>query len=145
MTRNVLVFLMLSVAAAGCSDSDGGSDGSSAPSTYVVERGGESTVADLGQTTRQVVIEDLVGLMKTISSEVLSGQNLDRYDTAEEVFAFLTPLYEQGGAADPNRAIPNLVAESDSMLQSTYADLNDSDYEAFRAAIDSGRIDAAPG
>ncbi|MGB5350708.1 MAG: DUF4856 domain-containing protein [Polyangiales bacterium] len=135
--RNVLVFLALSTACISCSDSGGGSGGGSAPSTYSFERGGESTVAYLGQSTRQVLIEDLVGLMKTISDEVLTGQNLDRYDTPEEVFAFLTPLYEQGGAADPNRAIPNLVADGDSMLQSTYADLNDANLQAKLAGNDA--------
>ena len=136
-TRNVLVFLALSIACASCSSSGEGSNGTSAPSTYLFERGGESTVAYPGQSTRQVVIEDLVGLMKTISDEVLSGQNLDRYDTPEEVFAFLTPLYEQGGAADPNRAIPNLVAEGDSMLQITYADLNDANLQSKLAGNDA--------
>ena len=136
MMRNVLIFLALSLACAGCSDSSSGSGGASAPSTYVFERGGESTVAYLGQSTRQVVIGDLIGLIDTISAEVLSGQNLDRYDTPEEVFALLTPLYEQGGAADPNRAIPNLVADDDSILQSTYADLNDANLQAKLAGND---------
>lgn len=135
--RNLLVFLALLIACAGCSDDGGGSGGASAPSTYSFERGGASTVAYLGQSTRQVLIEDLVGLMKTISDEVLGGQNLERYDTPEEVFAFLTPLYEQGGVADPTRAIPNLLADGDSMLQRTYADLNDANLQAKLAGNDA--------
>ena len=136
-TRKLSVFLLATIVCVSCSDSGGGSGSSTPPSIYAFEREGASSVAYLGQSTRQVVIEDLVGLIKTISDEVLSGQNLDRYDTPEEVFAFLTPLYEQGGAADPNRAIPSLVADGDSMRQSTYADLNDANLQAKLAGNDT--------
>ncbi len=135
--RNALVFLSLSIGCASCGDSSAGSGSVSAPSTYAFEREGESTVAYLGQSTRQVLIQDLVGLMKTISDEVLGGRNLERYDTAEEVVAFLTPLYEQGGVADPTRAIPNLVADGDSMLQDRYADFNDANLQAKLAGNDA--------
>ncbi len=119
----------------------GGGDGTEAgpnlPDTYAFERGGASTVAYTGQSTRQVLVEDLVGLLKSISGEVLGGQNLDRYDTAEEVYAFLTPLYEQGGIADTSRAIPNFVADGDAMLQATYADFNDANLQSKTAGNDS--------
>ena len=132
------LFLGLTTLSSACSgSSEGGGSPVDVPATYTFARDGTSTVSYTGQSTRQVLIEDLVGLMKTISDEVLSGQNLDRYDTPEEVFAFLTPLYEQGGAADPNRAIPNLVADGDSMLQSTYVDLNDANLQAKLAGNDA--------
>jgi len=108
-----------------CSDSGGtGADGS-VPQTYRFEREGQSTVAYTGQSTRQVLIKDLVGLMGSISEAVLAGQDLDRYDTSDEVYLLLTPLYEQGGVADTSRAVPQLVAEGDTTLQQTYADFND--------------------
>jgi hypothetical protein len=131
----VLFFSAVSAAFAGCGG--GGNDGGETPTTYRFERSGESTVAYLGQSTRQLLIKDLVGLMKEISAEVLGGQNLERYDTPEEVVAFLTPLYEQGGLADRSRAIPGLVADGDTTLQSTYADFNDANLQEKLAGNDS--------
>ncbi|HSN82108.1 MAG TPA: DUF4856 domain-containing protein [Polyangiales bacterium] len=112
-----------------CSDSGDGGGNDIAPQTYRFEREGQSTVAYTGQSTRQVLIRDLVGLMRSISDAVLAGENLDRYDTREEVYALLTPLYEQGGVADPSRAIPQLVADGDATLQETYADFNDANLQ----------------
>lgn len=126
---------------AGCGDGEGAPGGSggdtSVPPRYQFERNGQSTVSYTGQSTRQVLIEDLVGLMKTLSAETLAGQNLERYDTREEVYALLTPLYEEGGLADPMRAIPELVAEGDSTVQSTYADFNDANLESKLAGNDA--------
>ena len=121
---------------AACSES-AGSEGEAVPETYTFERGGESSVAYTGQATRQILIEDLVGLMKTISDDVLNGVNLGRYSSPEAVYAFLTPLYEEGGAADPKRTIPDLVADADSTLQSTYADFNDANLKSKLAGNDS--------
>ncbi|MBW2507182.1 MAG: DUF4856 domain-containing protein [Deltaproteobacteria bacterium] len=135
--RHVLFFFVASSICVACGDDGNGGGGTAAPATYTFEREGESTVAYLGQSTRQVLIEDVVGLIQQISDDVLGGQNLDRYDTAEEVFAFLTPLYELGGAADPNRTIPNLVADGDTTLQSTYADLNDANLQSKLAGNDA--------
>lgn len=121
----------------GCGDGDTGSGGAEVPSTFRFERGEESTVSTTGQITRQALISDLIGLMNGISAEVLAGENLDRYDTAEEVFALLLPLYEEGGAADPNRPLPMLVAEGDATLQVVYADLNDANLKDKLAGNDS--------
>ena len=141
MTRSrrsiVLVSLGISAAFAGCGDNSDGAEEASTPLTYSFERGGASSVAYLGQSTRQVLIEDVVGLMKSISDDVLGGQNLERYDTPEEVVSFLTPLYEQGGVADTSRTIPDLVADGDSTLQSTYADFNDANLQEKLAGNDA--------
>ena len=128
----LIVFALI----AACSES-GGSQGAAVPETYAFERGSESSVAYTGQVTRHLLIEDLVGLMKTISDDVLNGVNLGRYSSPEAVYAFLTPLYEEGGAADPKRTIPVLVADEDSTLQSTYADFNDANLKAKLAGNDS--------
>lgn len=120
-----------------CSDSGDSGGNDVAPQTYRFEREGQSTVAYTGQSTRQVLIKDLVGLMRSISDAVLAGENLDRYDTREKVYAFLTPLYEEGGAADPSRAIPQLVADGDTTLQQTYADFNDANLKDKVAGNDS--------
>ena len=130
------VFLLSCTVLAACSDSGSGEGGAAAPDFYVFEREGESTVAYTGQSTRQVLIEDLVGLLKSISSDVIGGRDLDRYDTPDEVYALLTPLYEEGGVADPSRAIPDFVADDDTMLQSTYADLNDANLQSKTAGND---------
>jgi hypothetical protein len=122
---------------AACSSSGSGEPAPTAPDTYVFEREGQSTVAYTGQSTRQVLIEDLVGLVKTISEDVLAGENLDRYDTPDEVYALLTPLYEVGGDADPSRAIPDLVSDDDATLQATYADFNDSNLLSKTAGNDA--------
>ena len=134
---NILTFLCSCTLLTACSSSGGGDGGSTAPETYVFERDGASTVAYTGQSTRQVLIEDLVGLMKSISADVLGGVDLDRYDTADEVYALLTPLYEVGGDADPSREIPDLVSEDDATLQSTYADFNDANLLSKTAGNDS--------
>ena len=94
-------------------------------------------MAYTGQSTRQILIEDLVGLMGTISDEVLAGRNVERYDTREEVYALLTPLYEEGGLADPSRPIPELVAEGQATVQSTYADFNDANLQSKLAGNDT--------
>ena len=89
MTRSrrwgLIVFLALPAALTGCGDGSDDGGETATPMTYSFERDGESTVAYLGQSTRQVLIEDLVGLMKKISADVLGGQNLERFDTPEEV------------------------------------------------------------
>jgi hypothetical protein len=126
----------------GCGDSgEGGTGGSGGdiqvPQTYRFERNGESTVSYTGQSTRQVLIADLVSLMETMSEEVLAGENLERYDTSDEVYALLTPLYEQGGLADPTRALPELVAGEDTTLQTTYADFNDANLKDKLAGNDA--------
>jgi hypothetical protein len=132
--RNIALFFAISAFCLACGDGDGES---AAPSTYTFEREGESTVAYLGQSTRQVLIQDLVGLMQQIDADVRGGENLERYDTPEEVVAFLTPLYEQGGVADPSRAIPIFVADGDTALQSTYADFNDANLQSKLAGNDA--------
>jgi hypothetical protein len=140
MKRILRVFLGASLAAsvAGCGGGDGGSGGNpSVPTTYRFERSGEPSVSYTGQTTRQVLIADLVGLMETISEEVLAGQNLEQYDTPAEVYGLLTPLYEEGGLADPTRSLPELVAAGDSTLQTTYADLNDANLKDKLAGNDA--------
>ncbi len=121
---------------AGCS-SDSGTGGDTVPATYDFERDGESTVAFVGQVTRQVLIQDLVSQMVGISDDVLGGRNLDRYDTADEVFGLLVPLFELGGAADPTRALPALLDGGDSLLQTTYADLNEAKLQDKIAGNDS--------
>ncbi len=132
-----LLFLGISAVFAGCGDNGDGGGETATPMTYTFERNGESSVAYLGQSTRQLLIEDLVGLMQAISADVLGGQNLERYDTPEEVVSFLTPLYEQGGLADPSRTIPDLLADGDSTLQSTYADFNDANLQEKLAGNDA--------
>ena len=122
---------------AGCGSSSGETSGPAAPDTYAFEREGESTVAYTGQSTRQVLIEDLVGLLKSMSDDVLAGRDLDRYDTADEVYALLTPLYEVGGEADPSRMVPQLVSDDDATLQATYADFNDANLLSKTAGNDS--------
>ena len=111
------------LAIASCAD-DGSSAAPRPPSTYSFERAGESTVAYTGQTTRQVVTSDVIALMRTISDDVLAGRNLDRYETASRIFARFNALYEEGGAADPGRAVPTLVEGADATQQRSYADLN---------------------
>lgn len=126
--RKTLVFASLvglAASAAACSESGDGGGNDVAPQSYRFERQGQSTVSYTGQSTRQVLINDVVGLMSAISDAVLAGEDLDRYDTREKVYALLTPLYEQGGVADPSRAIPKLVADGDTTLQQSYADFND--------------------
>jgi len=124
-----------------CGDDEGGAGGGGSvpnvPESYSFERGGESTVAYLGQTTRQVLVSDLIGLMEQISDSVLAGEELDRYDTRQEVFALLTPLYEEGGLADPSRSLPDLLDGEDALLQATYADLNDANLRDKLAGNDS--------
>ena len=129
------LFISMVFATFGCGSS--GDSDPPVPDTYRFERDGDSTVAYTGQTTRQVLIEDLVGSMKAISDDVLGGRNLESYGTPEDVLAFLTPLYELGGGANPDRALPNLVLDGDSMLQSTYADLNDANLEEKLAGNDA--------
>lgn len=132
--RKVSFFIVISMVCLACGDGDGET---ATPSTYTFERGGESTVAYLGQSTRQVLIEDLVGLIEQIGADVLGGQDLERYDTPEEVVAFLTALYEQGGLANPSRTIPTLVTDGDATLQSTYADFNDANLQTKLAGNDA--------
>ncbi len=132
-----LVLATLASSLVACGDDEDTANDLVVPATYRFERDGASTVAYTGQITRQVLIEDLVGLMKTISEEVLAGENLDRYDTAEEVYALLTPLYEEGGIADPSRPIPDLVAEGEATLQQTYADFNDANLKGKIAGNDA--------
>ena len=129
------LFIFMGFATVGCGSS--GDSDPPVPDTYRFERDGDSTVAYTGQTTRQVLIEDLVASMKAISDDVLAGRNLESYGTPEDVLAFLTPLYELGGGANPNRALPILVFDGDSMLQSTYADLNDANLEEKLAGNDA--------
>ena len=137
-TSIACLFLGFSTLLGGCSDSSGaGGSQPNVPSTYTFAREGASTVSYTGQSTRQVLIEDLIGLMKSISAEVLAGENLEQYDTSDEVYALLVPLYEEGGIADPSRAIPNLVADGDTTLQSTYADFNDANLQSKLAGNDS--------
>lgn len=120
----------------GCSD--GGEGGAiEVPETFEFAREGASTVAYTGQVTRQLLISDLIGLMRSISDDVLGGVDLDRYDTSEEVFALLTPLYEQGAAADPSRLLPSLLDSGDTASQSTYSDLNDSNLKDKLAGNDA--------
>jgi hypothetical protein len=130
------VFVGLAASLGGCADSDA-TGSPSVPQTYRFERGGESTVSYTGQSTRQVLIADVVSVMQTISEQVLAGENLDRYDTSEEVYALLTPLYEQGGVADPTRSIPELVAAGNTMVQATYADFNDANLKDKLAGNDA--------
>lgn len=140
MKQMLQVFVGASLAASlgGCGDGDRQSGGDpSVPPTYRFERAGASTVSYTGQSTRQVLIADLVSLMETISEEVLAGQNLERYDTPAEVYGLLTPLYEEGGLADPTRSLPPLVAAQDVTLQSTYADLNDANLKNKLAGNDA--------
>lgn len=133
--------LSLSANLAGCGDDSTGGGGLAVnvdvPTTYRFERDGTSTIAHDGQTTRQVLIADLSALMKSISADVLAGRNLDRYDTADKVYALLFALYSEGALADPNREIPSLVAEGDSTLQSVYADLGDANLQAKLAGNDA--------
>jgi hypothetical protein len=133
--------LGLSASLAGCGDDSTGGGGLGVsvdvPTTYRFERDGASTIAHDGQTTRQVLIADLSALMESISADVLAGKNLDRYDTADEVYALLFALYSEGALADPNREIPGLVAEGDSTLQSVYADLGDANLQAKLAGNDA--------
>ena len=58
----VVVLLSNCALLAACSNSGGDGGDVSVPETYVFEREGASTVAYTGQSTRQVLIEDLVGL-----------------------------------------------------------------------------------
>jgi len=137
-TPSILTLLLNGcVFVAGCSSDGDDPAGGAVPATYAFEREAESTASYTGQSTRQVLIEDLVGLLKTISDDVLAGENLDRYDTADEVYALLTPLYEIGGEADPSRMIPELVSDGDATLQVTYADLNDANLLSKTAGNDS--------
>ncbi|MGB5812638.1 MAG: DUF4856 domain-containing protein, partial [Polyangiales bacterium] len=133
------IWLSFSVVAfvVGCGDGGTGGSEIEVPGDYSFARAGDSTVSTTGQITRQVLISDLIGLMKTVGAEVLAGDNLDRYDTADEVFALLNPLYEEGGAADPNRALPALVGEDNSALQQVYADLNDKNLQEKLAGNDA--------
>ncbi len=137
----VMGTLVLFASLAGCGDDStrsGGLGGNvEVPETYQFERDGASTVVHDGQTTRQVLIADLSDLMKSISADVLAGENLGRYDTADEVYALLFALYSDGALADPNRAIPSLVAEGDDTLQSVYANLGDANLKAKLAGNDA--------
>ena len=120
-------FVFLAVVIVGCGDSSGsgGAGGASTvPSTYSFEREGATSVAYTGQTTRQTLVSDVIDLMRTISAEVLGGNNLAAYDTADDVNALFLALYEEGGLADTNRDLPNLVQDGDTMLQQVYGDLN---------------------
>lgn len=124
-TASCLGFLFLLSVHAGCGDDGGGTDPGAVtvPATYSFEREGASTVAYDGQTTRQVVISDVIGLMRTISEEVIGGDNLEAYDSPQEVYDLFFALYSEGGSADPSRGIPALLADGDTPLQQTYADL----------------------
>ena len=122
---SICFYGFLTFLVAGCGGNGTGAGGTVPPETYSFEREDVSTVSYIGQITRQVLISDVVDVMKSISAEVLAGTNLEKYDTSQEVFDILNALYELGGAADPSRELPSLVDEGDSMLQATYADLND--------------------
>ncbi|MEM7437319.1 MAG: DUF4856 domain-containing protein [Myxococcota bacterium] len=146
--RFAAITLMITVFAFGCSDDSdgtggtggsGGSGGTGAaagaggaggatglvvPETYTFERDGVSTVAYTGQSTRQVLVSDMIEVMKTISDDVLGGQNLSNYDTAQKVYDRIAPLYDLGGEADTARPIPSLLPDGEATLQAIYADLN---------------------
>ena len=131
------VFVGIALAWVGCSDGDTVTTPAEAPETFSFERGGESTVSVTGQITRQLLISDLTGLIRAISAEVLAGENLEQYDTPDKVLAWLTPLYEEGGGANPNRPLPILVEAGDTALQTVYADLNDANLQDKLAGNDS--------
>ena len=140
-------FVVLSMAILGCSGetSVGGEDaGSDSPLVDVdldggiIEQGrytftsrfleGESGVNHTGQTTRQVLMQDLAAEMARISDLVLGGGDTSTVDDVGEVTAILNSFVRSGsaglGASRPLPVMPR-ISGSDSLCQHTYADLGD--------------------
>ncbi len=110
------------------------------PATYTFSRDGNSTVNHGGQTTRQVLIRDMVGEMEFIANEVLVN-NVFRDALAAEgqVSGRLLVTYNFVRANNGDRSVPALLAASDSALSlnaSTYDDLGDANLAAKFAGND---------
>lgn len=110
-----------------CGDDEGG--GAAVPDDYRFESAfspGESSVNHVGQTTRQILLEDLGAEMERLSDGVLDGSiPTEQVDEPGEVVARLNAFFREGSAALGSRPLPALVAEGDQTCQTTYADLGD--------------------
>lgn len=101
-------------------------------------KAGESSVNHVGQTTRQVLIIDLVSVIEEISEQTLGGTiDPTTVDEEGEVTAILNGIFRGGSTDLGARALPALSAdEALPLCQKTYEDLGDANLVAKLAGED---------
>lgn len=130
-------FVLLATGLAACGD-----DGAGAPARTAYRfdsrfEPGQSSVDHAGQTTRQILLIDLIGEMERLSEGLLAGSlPAEQVDEPGEVLARLNAFFREGSTALGSRALPALVDPGDTTCQATYADLGDANLIAKVAGED---------
>ncbi len=91
-----------------------------------------------GQTTRQILLADLVAEMRRLSAGVRDGTvEPTTVDEPGEVVARLDAIYRSGSTDLASRPLPAILAGDDATCQSTYEDLGDADLVSKTAGQDT--------
>ena len=98
----------------------------------------ESSVNHAGQTTRQILLADLIAEMRRLSAGVRDGSvEPTTVDEVGEVVARLDGIYRSGSTDLATRPLPSLTSGDDTLCQATYEDLGDADLVSKTAGMDT--------